>query len=273
MKHDFYNHLNKEISFLIVDFNRPNESRLLVESLHKHVKFENYEVIFYSNGGIQDYVIDFYKKGLITRLILNQKNDGIGMAQPRLIEFCQTDYFINVQCDRYMSRDFSLEELNSMKHTFDDNKKLGAIDFCFNNIFSENAYMMNTNFACKVPNHKGGGPGPFYFLGEGSETSTYNWIIKNKLEVKKWPYKLFDDSGMYAVQELPCGGIFKKRTDTQQLTIIKKPLKKYNEVPGLRISDKEWEQILNGTYINGTIPDGHKKDVFFYFSDKLDPLQ
>lgn len=273
MKHDCYNHLNKEISFLVVDFNRPNESRLLVESLHKHVKFENYEVIFYSNGGIQDYVVDFYKKGLITRLILNQKNDGIGMAQPRLIEFCQTDYFINVQCDRYMSRDFTLEELNAMKQAFQTNEKLGVIDFTFNNGFSENAYMMRTNFACQVPDHKGGGPGPFYFLGAGSETSTHNWIIKNQLEVRSWSNKLFNDSGMYAIQELPCGGMFKKRTDTQQLTILKKPAKKYNDVPGLRISDEEWDKILNGTYINGTILEDHKKDTFFYFSNQLDPIE
>jgi len=272
MKHKCYDHLKKEISFLIVDFNRPQESQLLLESIQRHVKFNNYEVIFYSNGGTQDYVIDFYRKGLIDRLILNKKNDGIGLAQPRLIEFCQTDYFINAQCDRYIARDFTLEELNAMKEEFQSNKNLGAIDFTFNNIFSENAYMMATNFACQVPDHKGGGPGPFYSLGEGSETSTYNWIIKNNLQTKTWPYLLFRDSGMYAIQELPCGGILKKRTDSQQLTIIKKPTKKYENVPGLRISDQEWNQILNGTFINGTILEDHKKDSFAFFSNKLDPI-
>ena len=272
MKHNCYDHLKKEISFLIVDYNRPQESQLLLESIQKHIKFDNYEVIFFSNGGMQDYVIDFYKRGLINRLILNKKNDGIGLAQPRLIEFCQTDYFINAQCDRFIARDFGLEELNAMKKAFEVNKKLAAIDFTFNQGFSENAYMMATNFACQVPNHKGGGPGPFYFLGEGSETTTYEWIVKNELEVQSWPYLLFKDSGMYAIQELPCGGVFKKRTDTQQLTVIKKPIKKYNDVPGLRISDEEWEQILNGTYINGTILESHKKDVFFLFSNELDPI-
>ena len=50
MKHNCYDHLKKEISFLIVDYNRPQESQLLLESIQKHIKFDNYEVIFFSNG-------------------------------------------------------------------------------------------------------------------------------------------------------------------------------------------------------------------------------
>lgn len=62
-----------DVSFLILDFNKENESTQLVESIRKHVKFDKYEVIFLSNGGRQDYAVNLYQEGLIDKLILYKK--------------------------------------------------------------------------------------------------------------------------------------------------------------------------------------------------------
>lgn len=269
MKHKCYDNLKKEISFLILDYNRPNESKLLLESLKQFVKFSNYEVIYFSNGGRQNYVVDFYASGLIDRLILNRKNDGVGLAQPRMVEFCQTDFFINVQCDRYMFRDFTLEELNHLKSLF-NNPKIGAINFTQNLPFSENAFMMNTNFYCQNDLHVGGGPGPYHNLGIGSETTTYDWLVKHDLKVVDYCEQyLFNDNGKYSVIETSTGGIIRKRCDTQQLWIIKPP-KEREGIQGNQPNNEEWEKILSGNWKDGEMLESSKDKSFFFFSDKLD---
>lgn len=43
-----------KVSILVLDYNKPEEARKCLESVKEYCKF-NKEVIFYSNGGEQDY--------------------------------------------------------------------------------------------------------------------------------------------------------------------------------------------------------------------------
>jgi hypothetical protein len=49
MNYKNYNLLDKQISFLILDFSKPAESKMLLLSLSRRVKLDRSEIIFYSN--------------------------------------------------------------------------------------------------------------------------------------------------------------------------------------------------------------------------------
>jgi GT2 family glycosyltransferase len=58
-----------KFNFLILDYNRPKESELCLKSIKNFVKFDH-SIIYLSNGGEQEYIYSYYKKGLIDKLIL-----------------------------------------------------------------------------------------------------------------------------------------------------------------------------------------------------------
>ena len=75
--------MSKCYNILILDYNRPKESELLLASIKKYANF-NYKIIYLSNGGEQDYAIDYYNKGLIDKLILRKHNSGCGLGTREL---------------------------------------------------------------------------------------------------------------------------------------------------------------------------------------------
>lgn len=292
-----YSNLNKQFSFLVLDYERPKESLVCLESIREKVKFDNYEVVFYSNGGNQDYVIDFYNRGLIDRCILNSKNEGTGFGTMKLIQSCATDYFMSIQCDNYIKRDFHQEELDSMINML-KNTNVSCIDLAYadvkNNNFSERCYVMETDFYNANPNQVGGGPGPYIDLF-WTEESTQEWIkncmielgvegerkrveglvfhwdiensrkeygsIQTDLEFAEWMYPriLVGNSGKYTVRSCKHGGEYKFRNDSQQLWILKKPSKK--SYFGKDIAEWEWEKILKGKWEDGSVPERQAKHI------------
>ncbi len=99
-----------KVSILVLDFMRPVESELCLQSLKQNLKFKA-PIIYLSNGGDQDYVWDFYKNGLIDKLILNKENTGLGFGTTDLFKICDTEYAIYVQCDQFLGREYTEEEL------------------------------------------------------------------------------------------------------------------------------------------------------------------
>ena len=71
------------IDFLILDYNRPVESLLCLKSIKRHAKFDH-NIVYLSNGGEQEYVYDYYKQGLIDKLILRKYNSGCGLGTREL---------------------------------------------------------------------------------------------------------------------------------------------------------------------------------------------
>lgn len=269
MVKSFFKKLGKTLSFVVLDFNRPQCAELCLQSIKDRVKFDNYEVIFYSNGGQQDYVGRLYGKGLIDKCILSTKNEGSGFATPRAAEFVQTDFFINLQCDNMFIRDFTLEEFLTIKKTFKKDKRVGALNLFYCEKFSERAYIINTKFYCQNTMHEGGGAGPYFELGKNSETTTQEWVYKKGKTCGWWsPEKpLIGDIGKYAINEFPCGGSFVRRCDTQELTVVVAPKKRYD---CYNLSSEEWDLILANKWPAWTIPKASIPWVFFYFSNEFE---
>lgn len=271
MLKECFKRISKNLSILILDFNRPNESFTLLTSIKKHVKVD-YEVIFLSNGGNQDYVFDLYERGLIDKCILNKKNEGSGFGTIRLTEFCQSKYFLNLQCDHAFIRDFEEAEFDEIKQVLED-PSVGSIDLTFlskiqNGNFSERAFICKTEFYCSNPFQEGGGTGPEQNLNfKGSEPAMSEWLKCNSKKSITWQPQLVVDTGQYAVIETKCGGVLKRRCDTHEIKVLKRPNEK---MPMWSLSDSDWERIINGEWKDWEIPENSKGWIFFLFREEFE---
>lgn len=240
------------LSYLVLDFNKPIESKNALLSIRDNSKF-HHQIIFLSNGGNQDYAWQYYTDGLIDKLILNNKNNGLGYGTEDLFRFCDTEWAIYFQNDQKLICPITEYQIKRLISEFTNIPKLGAIGLaglpCGENTYSERAHLINVPFYNKIPKTHGG-CGPFnhliynekcvqdYFKGHG-----YNFISLLNPIVK--------DCGYYTIRELPCGGIARQRTDKKSVTWMKLPKEKYM-FP--EMNDKEWEDSISGKWINGTIP-------------------
>jgi len=257
------------LSFLVLDFNRPEESLKCLSSIRNHVKFPH-NIIFYSNGGNQDYVWDLYKKGLIDILILSKKNEGSGIGTIRLTEICPSGFFINLQCDNFLIRDFAVEEFIEMARKTTPESPIIDLALVGKDVFSERAFFSHLAYYSRNPYQEGGGTGPTQVLNLiNSEQATTKFLKEENKQIYHWPHRLIADNGKYAIIETPCGGILKRRCDTQELKIEKIPKQK---MPAFNLSDDEWNEILAGKWQDWRIPKQSREWVFhFYSNDFEDP--
>ncbi|MBP9682992.1 MAG: hypothetical protein KBD76_16445 [Bacteriovorax sp.] len=258
-----------KISILILDYNKPEESLLCLESVHKHCKFEK-EVVFYSNGGEQDYAIDFYKEGLIDKLVLSKKNWGLGCGTTDLLQLCRTEYFIYLQNDQFFFRDLNeKEEIFNLKNFYHNRFNCGSISLagfpCGEFIYSDRCHFGKTQFFRDMD--KWGGSYPDEGCGifwNGPETYNENFIQRFYKEhgilhfQTGMPYVI--DNGKTSIRENPDGSIFKHNPDSKQLWVIKAPKEKQAWPENLL--DSEWISIIDGTFEQGSIPENWKKDSF-----------
>ena len=252
------------ITYAITDYNRPKESELCLKSIHKHSKF-SYQILYISNGGNQDYAIDFYKNGLIDKLILRKRNSGCGLAlREAFNDFdLKSDYTALIQCDQFLIRDYTQDELNYHLRLL-KSKEYFYIDLAGNQGNgnpSERAHLINKHDYQMIPNTIGG-PGP-YASEVWTEKSFQDYIKKNDLKFFTCPM-LFGDNGKVSIREYPCGGELIQHTDTKAV-FITKPISKRIDFPNVKLTDYEWNKILSNTWINGDIPINHKNDSFLYW--------
>jgi hypothetical protein len=269
MNYKNYQLLDRDVSFLILDFQKPIETKLLLESLKRRVQLEKYEVVLLSNGGVQDYIVDYYNEGFIDRLILNKKNEGCGFGTMRLIQQCSTKYFFYLQNDCFLNVPINKDILDWMIKAIEGGK-VGAFDLkgtYKDGTFSESAFFAETDFYLANPYLLGGGPGVFQTLSNTgkllpTEHATSMWLKENNKKVARITPNLFFNTGKYTIRETSCGGIILFRCDSQQLWIVK-PLKQRHE--DMKLTDEEWELILSGKWIGGTIPEYNKSQIFTFF--------
>lgn len=198
-----------ELSFLILGFNRDEETYALLQSISEKCLLKNYEVVMLSNGGFQENTFNFYKAGYIDRLILNKQNDGCGISTHELFDIAKAKYSIYVQIDHILNRNFSDEEFSRMKMCLDNG--YDSIDLSggagHNDKFSERAFIIKTETYKNLPIKAYGGPGPFeedFFWSEGAASISF-WE-KNLAIHHSWPI-LFGNTGYRTVRENKNGEI------------------------------------------------------------------
>lgn len=201
------------VSFLVLDFNKAQETFQCLESIRRLTQFKNYEIVLLSNGGEQENIFQFYKSGLIDRLFLYKRNYGCGIGTHDLYNISKAEYSIYVQNDQYMRRQFSSEELQAMINNLNEEYK--CIDLSggagHSDKFSERAHIMNTEFYKQLHLKGYGGPGPFEHEWLWSEGGTsYSFWDKDYKIHHEWPC-LFANNGWRTIREDKIGKISEQR--------------------------------------------------------------
>lgn len=254
------------LTYALLDYDRPKESELCLKSIHKYSHFP-FNIVYLSNGGNQDYVMDFYKQGLIDKLILRKSNSGCGLGTRECFnDFnLESEFIVYVQTDQFLTRDFNEAELKDYIDLINKYHYF-YIDMAGNQgngRFSERAFMMKKGYYQSIPNTIGG-PGPLA-SEKWTEQSVQEYIERNRF-VFYSAKPLFADNGKNSIRQYPCGGQLLVETDTKKVHIIKSITKRV-DFPNIKLTDLEWNLILKNEWINGTVPEQQKQDSFLYWKE------
>lgn len=257
---------NKIVGFAVLDYNKPKETRILLESLKKHIKLKKYHprVVLLSNGGQQDYILQFYQEGLIDELILKKDNVGTGYGTIDLMMYLnRTDQAFYIQNDHALICDITDEIIDKFNELLENCQKYSHIDVSGNQgngIYSERAQYVRTKFYNGIPK-SGGGPGPYSHL-KWSEQSIQEFCKEKGLGFIVTPI-FFANIGKWSVRQWECGTETRHRTDTKELEFTKLPKNGLSQtlIDFYSLTKDEVDVILNGNW-GFQIPENRKNDSF-----------
>jgi hypothetical protein len=251
---------------LILDFNKREESEILLNSLKSYIKFP-YRVIFLDNGSYINYSFDFYQNGLIDILIKNKEGRGLGYGTKQLFAAAESEFCLYIQNDQYLWRDFTKEELGYLQSAIDQNlndKKIKSIslagNICGDGIYSERAHLIKSDFYKSLEPLSIGGAGKYHNLPwrEGQLQDTYK---NNNYTHYIYQHPLFVDNGKCAIRENPDGSLWKHEPDTKRLFLIRGPVKEKFIYP--YFDETEWGKVLETqSWPDGQIPSKEKENSF-----------
>lgn len=254
------------VSFLVLDYKKPEETKKCLLSIKKYVQVPH-EIIYLDNGSNDDYVWDFKKDGLADILISRSKNDGCGNSMERLYKNASFQYCFMLQSDQELITPITQPLVDNFISLL--NSSFGFIDLAGGQAghgkYSDRFGFFNRDFYLSI--YKGeegklGGPGPFNY-NKYTEQYIQEYFTSNFIKVYHFP-SFVRDNGKWSIREIG-DGIYKHRTDTKELTVLKTPTYKTAVYPPL--NDEEWNLVLTNQWKNGTIPEEWKNHSFLYWKD------
>jgi len=253
-------------SLLVLAFERVEETRYLLESAKRFLKFKH-DVHVYVNGGNYRPFFEFINEKLVDKLHVSLVNEGSGAGTIRLIQSSTAETFIYLQNDNFFRRTINEIDLDGIE-TCLDMPNVGAIDLTGlvpKHAFSERAFIARKSYYLANPDLSIGGTGPLYHL-KGTEPAFTEYMAKTNRKVMAAPGLMVGDSGKFAILEIG-GGVFQRRCDTQELKVLKQPT---SQAPCFNLSDEEWQLILKNEWRDWRIPEASIPWVFLFFSDKFE---
>ncbi len=253
-----------KVSFLVLDFRKEIETRICLESIKKHALFQH-KVVYLDNGGFEEtYPDQLYQEGLCDVLIRKRNGYGGGYGQTDLIRYCDTKYFIFVQNDQELIRDIHEGDINYCVSILDAGEHCVDLngDQSRRGVWTDRAHLMKTEVFNSLSPFPNGGPGlddrkwNEQYLQEKFKELNYSIIHLNT--------PIFKDCGKWSIREAG-DGLFKHRCDLKTMYIVKKPTYRTNIYPPF--TDDEWDTVLKGEWVNGTIPEKWKEHSFRVWPD------
>lgn len=255
-----------QASFLVLDYRKPRETRLCVESIRRHAKFP-FKTYLLSNGASERYPYDLYEEGLVDYLLLPKRNGGQSIGTQDLFRICSSPYAFYIQSDQSMRRDVGSQELQHFIDLLQNPNYgyVGAIGLAGDvnrGAYSERAHFINVPFYLSIPGKGQGGPGPFDRTHLWLEQSIGEWFKSHGLKFAVYGDPVFRDMGKYTIRELPCGGVIKARTDNGRLEVLVPPKSRH---PGYDFSNAEWDDMVAGRWQPGRVPEKWQPGAFEFW--------
>jgi len=253
------------IDILVLDFNKEQESIILLHSIQKYCKFP-YRVIFLDNGSKKYYSYDFRDKGFIDYLIVNDKNYGLGIGTKQLFEAAQSEYCFYIQNDQYFHRDFLETELLYLQSAIDQNyqgkiiKSVSIAGDTCQGQYSERAHLIKAKFYQSLEPLSEGGCGPKHNLIWREEQIQKIYKNNNYLHYI-YQHPLVADNGKRAIRENPDGSLWQHEPDSKRLWLLNGPVKEKFVYP--YFTDEEWDKVLETqTWAPGVVPEREQNSSF-----------
>ncbi len=260
-----------QVSFLVLDFQRPVSARLCLESIRRHTKFPH--KIIYCHNGQADYPMKFLESGLIDELIMPKVNGGLGLGTRALAAACFSPWAIFWQCDQIMGQDYTQQSFDQ------DSRLVGLSDLpvggrviasvslagavCGDGVYSERAHLISTAFYRRMEHEiplGAGGAGPWHHL-PWREGAIQQYYRDNHLWHHTGYPSLAIDNGRDAVRQNPDGSLWTHEPDRKGLTLLKGPVKERYVYP--KLSENEWDQVITTqSWPPGQIPEQEKAHSF-----------
>jgi hypothetical protein len=255
-----------DIEYLILDYNRPEEAKKLLDSIKSNSKFE-YKITYLDNGSSEKYAEHLKNQGLIDNLIVNKKNNGCGAGSIQLFAQSFADYAFYVQVDQLQLGIIDSNFIESMVKLI-ENDGYSYIDLAGDQghgNYSERAQFISPAFYNSIPKSIGG-PGPWSEI-KWTEECIQNYIKNNNLKYKSIyinhsgrNYPIFADCGKWSVRQEKDGTIWKHRTDTKTVSIVSGDVRmKHKYYP---FSEDQWKEILITKKCDNIVPEGWNQHVF-----------
>lgn len=246
------------VEFLLLDFYRPEETKLCVKSIRSNTSFD-YKIRLLHNGPAEEYHGDLLESGLINYLHTNDANLGCGMGTMQLFAYCKTKYAFYVQVDQILRSKITQDSIDFFIKYIEKNDRVKYVDLAGNQghgQYSERAAFVPVDWYNNIRKSPGG-PGPLSHITWTEQCVQEH--MREKVETFASTH-LFLDNGKFSVRSNPDGSIWRHRTDQKTLWCIKKPNEKY-VYP--KLNDDEWKEAIAGNWPKeGKIPEKQKKDSF-----------
>jgi len=246
-----------ELTITCLDYCKPIETRLLLESIKRHVKFP-VKVILVDNGSNEDYSYQFLKEGLVDQLIVNRESLGLGLGTRDAVNAVFSPYYLMAQNDQLFGRDFTYQEFEQIKNLLESEQIMSvslAGANCGPQVYSERGYIMKTQLY-KWMEHRiplgYAGAGKFHDAGDWREAQIQKFYKNNNLiHLTDYPQMVIDN-GVFAVRDMGDCGVYCHRTDTKALFVIIKPKLQNPAYP--KVTAAEFADIWRGEWKDGRIP-------------------
>lgn len=245
-----------QTSICILDFKKPLESKLLLESIQKFCKFEK-EVIFVCNGATEDYAYEYYKDGLIDKLVLNKENFGGGFSTVQAIYNSFNDWILWIENDSEFITEITQEYIDYYIDSL-KNGRFSAIDLTggiCNGEYSGRAFLINREFYNSIDKYAlidgkkvYSGPG----CPNGENVKYLEGYIQDYFRINNLKVGivqgLIKDNGKYSIRQ---SGKYNEsllihRPDTKEVWVIKPYKEKCDSY--IPFTNEEFDDIINGNW-------------------------
>lgn len=250
-----------ELSVLVLDFLKPALTRACLQSVKRHIKFP-VKVIYLHNGpAVDGQAYWFYQDGLVDQFIQTRVNNGLGVGTRDLVAACFSPWFLMLQNDQLIGRDFTQDEFDAIKYTIGHRdaelRRIMSVSLAGpvggRGVYSERAHIMETGFYQEIErglllSHGGAGPFSHQQWREGQIQAYYDSAGFTHYTDRP---PLVIDQGIWTIRNNPDGSRVRMRTDTRAVYWEVVPTAPY-VFP--EMTPEEWALAISGRWVPGTTP-------------------